>query len=431
MSDSHDHGHAHENVTCTVEAVSPVQRDLRVELSADEAAKAHVEITESYISRAKLPGFRPGKAPVDIVLQKFGHEIEHEVIDRLVPEALHRALEQHAIRAVGIPSVRDVSYKPGEALRFTAVVETWPEFDLPPYKKLKLKKREETVSEEDVDRTVEDLRRKQAEYLPVENRGIQDGDYVSGRIQGRDLKSKRLMPAEKIVVVAGHPSNDPALNANLAGLKPGEEKSFDYAYPADFPNKKFAGKTIAYALKVESLREMVLPEINEEFAKRLGEESMDAVRDKVRAELLSLKRQEVLRETSRDAIQSVIDQAHITLPESVVQEEMEVVLKNIASRIQRRGVTREEAEAIRNQSRVQAEQNIKEHLVIKKIAQAEGFIITEEDVDAEIKSIAESNGLPLARVMDTFREEGRRDGLKSTLLARRTVDYLVGQSIRE
>ncbi len=429
MSDSHDH--KHENVKCTVETLSPVRRELAIEMSAEEAAETYEEMTAVYASRAKLPGFRPGKAPVDIVLQKFGHDIEHEVIDHLVPEGLHRALEQNAIRAVGIPSVRDVSYQAGEPLRFTAVVETWPEFELPAYKKLKLKKRDESVSEEDLDRTIEDLRRKQAEYLPVENRAVQNGDYVSGRIQGRDLKSKRLMPSEKVVLMAGHPNNDPALNANLPGLRPGEEKAFEYEYPADFPNKKFAGKTIAYTLKVESVREMVLPEVNEEFAKRLGEETLTAVRDKVRAELLSMKRQAVRRETSQEAIQAVIDKSEITLPESVVEEEMEVVLKNIASQLPRRDVTREEAEAIRAQARQQAEQNLKEHLIIRKIAQAEGFTVNEEDVDAEIKTIAESNGLPLARVMDTFQEEGRRDGLKSTLLARRTVDFLVTQSIME
>jgi len=429
MSDSHDH--KHENVKCTVETLSPVRRELAIELSAEEAAETYEEMTVAYASRAKLPGFRPGKAPVDIVLQKFGHDIEHEVIDHLVPEGLHRALEQNAIRAVGVPSVRDVSYRAGEPLRFTAVVETWPEFELPDYKKLKLKKRDESVSEEDLDRTIEDLRRKQAEYLPVENRAVQNGDYVSGRIQGRDLKSKRLMPSEKVGLMVGHPNNDPALNTNLPGLRPGEEKSFEYEYPADFPNKKFAGKTIAYTLKAESVREMVLPEINEEFAKRLGEETLTAVRDKVRAELLSIKRQAVRRETSQEAIQAVIDKSEITLPESVVEEEMEVVLKNIASRMPRQGVTREEAEAIRAQARQQAEQNLKEHLIIRKIAQAEGFTVTEEDVDAEIKTIAESNGLPLARVMDTFQEEGRRDGLKSTLLARRTVDFLVTQSIME
>ncbi len=429
MSDSHDH--KHDDVKCTVETLSPVRLELQIELTAEEAAKTYEEMTIAYAAQAKLPGFRPGKAPVDIVLQKFGHEIEHEVIDRLVPEGLHRALEMKAIRAVGVPSVEDVSYRVGEPLRFKAVVETWPEFELPAYKKLKLKKRDESVSESDIDRTIDDLRKKQAESLPVQDRAVNDGDFVTGRIQGRDLKTKRLMPTEKIVLVAGQPGNAPALNDNLPGLRAGEEKTFEYSYPADFMNKKFAGKTMAYTLNLESVRETVLPEVNEEFAKRLGEESLASVREKVRAELESLKRQTARRETSQEAIQAVIDKAEIILPESVVQEEMEIVLKNIASQLSGRTVTRDEAEVIRARARQQAEQNLKEHLVIRKVAQAEGIAVTDEDVDAEIKTIAESNHLPLARVMETFQEEGRRDGLKSTLLARRTVDFLVSQAIME
>ncbi|MCX6565239.1 MAG: trigger factor [Candidatus Aminicenantes bacterium] len=420
-----------DNLKCMVETLSPVSRELDIEVSAAEAAKTHEEMTASFASRAKLPGFRPGKAPLDVVLQKFGHDIEHEVIDQLIPESLHQALEKNGIRAVGVPSVRDVSYRAGEPIRFKAVVETWPEFDLPPYKKLKLKKRDESVSEVEVDKTIADLRLKHAEYLPVENRGIQAGDYVNAQVQGRDLKSKRLLPKEKIAMVAGHEHNDPAVEAHLTGLRVGEETAFEHSYPADFPQKKLAGKSIAFTMKVLSVRETVTPEVNDELAKRMGEESLAVLRDKVRTELQAMKRQNARREASQEAIQAVIDKAAITLPGSVVEEEMEVVLKNIASQMPRRGLTREAVESIRTRAREQAEQNLKEHLVIRKIAQVEGFTVTEEDVDTEIKTIAEANNLPLARVMETFQEEGRREGLKGTLLSRRTVDFLIAQSIME
>lgn len=420
-----------DSLKCTVQTVSPVRQELDIEVPSDEAAKAHEEILAEYASRAKLPGFRPGKAPQGIVLQKFNHDIEHEVIDRLIPETLHRALESNGIRAVGVPSVENVSYRSGETLRYKAIVEIWPEFDLPPYKKLKLKKKDETVLDEDVDKTIEDLRRKHAEYVPVESRPVQTGDYVTIQIQGRDLKTRRLMPSEKLSAIVGDERNDPALNVHLPGLRAGEEKAFEHAYPENDPRKKIAGKTIAYTMKILSVRETVIPEINEEFAKNIGEESLAALREKVRAELQTMKIQAARRETHQEAIQAVIDKAELPLPESVVEEEMEIVLKNIASQMPRRGLTREAVDSIRAHARKQAEQNLKEHLIIKKIAAAEGFIVSEEDVEAEIKAIAEANGLPLGRVAETFQEEGRRDGLKSSLLARRTVDFLVTESIIE
>jgi trigger factor len=422
----------HDDLKSTVKILSPVRRELEIELSAAEAAKTYDEMVQEFSGRAKLPGFRPGKAPVAVVLQKFGHDIEHEVIDHLIPEVLHRALQLNGIPAVGVPSVENVSFEAGAPLKFKAVVETWPEFELPAYLGLKLKKRDSTVGEEEIDKTIEELRRKHAEYLPVENRGIQNGDYVAALVQGRDLKTKRLMPAEKAIVQVGHERNDPALNTHLIGLRTAQEKAFEYAYAPDFQNRKFAGKTIAYSLKVQTIKEMVFPEVNDELAKHLGEfETLDALKAKIREELTASKAQYSRRETSQEAIQAVIGQAKIELPETVVEEEMEAVLKNIASQLPRQGLSREAAETIRARAREQAEQNLKEHLVIRKIAQAEGFEVTETDIDDEIKVIASSNGLPLARVIDTFQEEGRRDGLKSTLLARRTVDFLVSRAIME
>jgi trigger factor len=422
----------HEDLKSTVKNLSSVRRELEIELSAAEAAKTYDEMVQEFSGRAKLPGFRPGKAPVAVVLKKFGHDIEHEVVDHLIPEVLHRALQLNGIRAVGVPSVENVSFEAGAPLKFKAVVETWPEFELPAYLGLKLKKRDPVVGEDEIDKTIEDLRRKQAEYIPVEGRGIQNGDYVVALVQGRDLKTKRLLPAEKAVVLVGHERNDPALNEHLLGLRAAEEKAFEYAYPPDFANKKFAGKTIAYTMKVQTVKEMIFPEVNDELAKHLGEfETLDALRAKIREELTVTKAQYVRRETSQEAVQTVIGQAKIELPETVVEEEMESVLKNIASQLPRQGISREAAETIRARAREQAEQNLKEHLVIRKIAQAEGFDVTEPDIDEEIKSIAAATGLPLARVMDTFQEEGRREGLKSTLLARRTVDFLISRAIME
>jgi len=184
-------------------------------------------------------------------------------------------------------------------------------------------------------------------------------------------------------------------------------------------------------MKILSVRETVTPAVDDELAKRMGEESLDVLRKKVRTELEALKRRDARRQSSEEAIQAVIDQASIPLPESAVEEETAVVLKNLAAQLPRRGLSREAVESIRAEARRQAEQNLKEHLVIRKIAQAEGFQVTEEDVDAEIKAIAEANNLPLARMMDTFREEDRREGLKGTLLSRRTVDFLISQSIME
>ena len=189
----------------------------------------------------------------------FGPDIQRSVVDELIPGVLEEILEAKAIRPAGAPIVEDVSYEEGHDLRFKAVIEVWPEFELPAYTKIKARKIEASLTEDDVVRAVDELREKAVEYVPVEGRGVAANDYAVVELQGKDVKTRRLMPVEKVVVLAGHEGNDPAINAHLLGLVPGEEKTFRHAYPADHKNKKLAGKEIEYRLKVLSIKEKKLP----------------------------------------------------------------------------------------------------------------------------------------------------------------------------
>jgi trigger factor len=266
----------------------------------------------------------------------------------------------------------------------------------------------------------------------VEDRGVAGGDYAEVELQGKDLKTKRLMPAEKVVVLAGHEGNDPVLNVHLLGLTPAEEKSFRHIYPADHKNKKLAGKEIEYRIKVISIKEKKLPEANDDFAKTLGEfDTLAAVRDKIHQEIQAARDQAARRETADEVVRTIVDRAALELPQSVVDEEAEAVLKSMLQSAPAKAVTPQLLEALRGSARSQAESNIKRHLLLRRIADAEGIRVTEEDLDQEIGRLAQANGIPVARAQASFAEEGRRDDLRSTLLVRQTVDFLVGQAIIE
>ena len=363
----------------------------------------------------------------------FDHDICHSVIDALVPRVLEEVLTSRDIRPVGIPTVEDVRYDEGGPLSFKAVVETWPEFELPSYAGIRVRKRAAEVAEADVDQAVDELREKAAEYLPVENRPVQSGDYVVIELQGRDARTKRLMPVEKAVVRAGNEGNDPAIEENLAGMAAGGEKTFSHAYAADDPNKRLAGRTIEYHIKAVSIKEKRLPEGNDDFAKTLGEfETIGAVRDRIRSEIAASRERAARRETAEDVLKDLLDRTSIDLPESVVEEEAQAVLKNaLASAAPRQPLSPEGAEALRAAARRQAESNLKRQLVLDKVAGAERIEVSEEDIDMEIRTLAEMNRIPLARAVESFRAEGRRDNLRATLRNRRTIDFLVGQAIME
>jgi trigger factor len=421
-----------ERLKITVTEAGPARREIEIEFSAAEAAKEYEDDLTAYAAHVKIRGFRQGNAPRELVKRMFGRGVEHSLVDRLVPRLLDEALASHHIRAAGVPAVEDVRFEEGGPLRFKAVVEIWPDFSLPVYTKLKLPRREPKVTDEDVDKSIEELRRKNADYVPVEGRGVAAGDYALVEIQGRDVKTKRLFPAERTVVQAGREGNDPAIEANIQGLRVDEEKKFTASYPSDHKNRKLAGKTVENRLKLISLKIMAYPEVNDDFAKRLGEfDSLAALKAKIRQELLDSRTKAARRETSEDAVQAVIAQTSIELPQSVLQEETEAILKSYASQIGSRGVTREAFEALQAQAKIQAERNLKQHLVIRRIAQVEGLNVTEEEVDQEIRAVAQASQVPLGRALESFREEGRRDNLRATLLARKVVDFLVGQAIIE
>jgi trigger factor len=183
---------------------------------------------------------------------------------------------------------------------------------------------------------------------------------------------------------------------------------------------------------VDSIKEKKLPEANDDFAKTLGEfDTLDGVRAKIRDEIRASREQAARRETADEVLKTVVDRAAFDLPKSVVDEEAEAVLKSMLQSAQGRSVTAEMLESLRGAARAQAEMNLKRHLLLKRIAEVEGIRVTDEDVDREIQALAKANGLPLARAMESFSKDDRRDDLRSSLLVRRTVDFLVSQAIIE
>jgi trigger factor len=422
----------HEHFQSSVKDLGPTRKAIEAEVGAEDAAREYDRILEEYSQRARLKGFRQGKAPKDVVRRMFAPDIQRTVADELIPRVLEEILEAKAIRPAGVPVVEDVSYEEGQPLRFKAVIEVWPEFELPSYKKVPAKKIEAVVTDEDVSRAVDELREKAVEYIPIEGRGVASGDYAVVELQGKDLKTRRLMPAEKVVVLAGHEGNDPVLNVHHLGLAPAEEKSFRHAYPADYKNKKLAGKEIEYRLKVVSIKEKKLPEANDDFAKTLGEfDTLAAVRDKIRGEIQTARDQAARRETADEVLRTIVDRAVFELPKSLVDEESEAVLKNMLRSAPANAVTPQLLETLRGSARAQAESSLKSHLILRRIADEEGIRVAEEDLDQEIGRLAQANGIPLARAQESFAAEGRRDDLRSTLLVRKTVDFLVGQAIIE
>ncbi len=415
-----------------IKVLSGCKREIELDIDADEVMKEFNEIVDRFSSQAKIRGFRPGKVPRDLIKQKFYPELKESLINTLVPKALSSELKAQNINPVGMPVVNDLHFKEGEPLRFKVQFEVWPEFELPTYKKIKVKQKKITVEPQEIENSLEDLRARSAEYIPVERREVADGDYVAVELKGKDLDTKRFLPLEKGVILAGHPDNEEALNKNLIGLKPGDEKSFTVEHDKNHKNKRLAGKTIEYDMKIVSIKERNLPALDDEFAKGLGEfKDLKDLKEKIEKEIVSTKERAAKNEMAEDIIKKISEKLNIELPEAIVEQEHGAVVKRLLSSLPQQNLSNEGLDQIRSEGKGKAEQNIKNHLILKKIAGKEKLGISDEEIQEEFKRIAKANNLPIARVIEEFNKEGKREELRDNLVLKKTVDFLVDNAIIE
>jgi trigger factor len=410
--------------------VSPSRKEIELEIPPDEVSKEYEKILGEYAGRVKLSGFRQGHAPREMVRGLFDHDIKHDVYDSLIPRVLEEELTGLRLNPVNVPVLRDLKHEEGQPLRCTAAFEVLPDFELPDYRTIHVPGRASEVGEEDVDKILEDIRMRAAEYVPVEGRGVGDGDYAVVEMQGRDRRTNRLLPVEKAVVLAGHAENEPALNGKIAGMKAGEEGAFEVAYPKDHPNKRVAGKDIVYSLKVKEVKEKKVPELNDDFARTVGTpEGLKDLREKVRKELMDAREKAGRNETASAVLAEVAKLVSLELPESVVEQEALAVLKRFLSASRDRRISPEALEELKAQSRRQAEDHLKNHLILEKIAKKEGFGVSEEEIQAEIRDLARANHVSEPYLADLLKRDERREELVETLLFRKTVDFLVKTAI--
>jgi len=415
-----------------IKIVSPTRRELNLDVPPAAVGEEFDKILAGIASKAKLAGFRMGKAPRDLVQRMFFAEIQKDVVDSLVPKALGEELKASGLRPVSVPVILDAHFEEDRTLHSRVAFEILPDFELPVYKKVRLARREAAVEDKEVEQSLEELRQRAAEYVPAEGRGVTDGDYVVVEVQGRDLRTKKTFPVEKTVVLAGHTENEPSLDQNLSGLKPGEEKTFSVTYPQDHANKKLAGKDVEYRLKVQSIKEKKVPPLNDDLAKTLGDyQGLEDLREKVRARLLASREISGRNKAASELLEKISAEVIFELPESLVEDEIRTILRRILSGHTQTQLGKDQAEQLAAESKKQAERNIKNNLILTKIAEKEAITVSEAEIEEEMKGLAQANQVPLEKVVETVDREGKRGDLEENILFRKTVDFLLGQAIIE
>src|ERR1700756_4317946 len=378
-------------------AEATCRRELDLEIPADEVTKAMERVAKEFARVARVPGFRPGKAPVSLIRRRFADDIKGEVVQSLVPERVEKAVSEQKLTPVSQPQVDKLDFAEGQPLKFRAVFEVLPEFELGNYKDLELEMPVMDITDADVDKALQEMTERAAAFAPVEGRPVENGDFVQLKLVGTPEGGGEPLRADSVLCHIGAEETMEPFNENLRGANIGDHKNFDVKYPADYPDAKLAGKTYHYAVEVLGLKTKQLPELNDEFAKDVSDAtSLEELKKKIR-DGLEHERHHRQQELQREKVLAELVKLHdFPVPDSLVEHQMDVRLERVVRSLAQQGVDPRAVNidwvSLRRRQEERARDDVKAELVIDRIATEEKIDVTEEEVQHELEHMAGHSG---------------------------------------
>jgi trigger factor len=412
--------------------LSPVRKSVEVEIPADLIARESDRVTQEFGRQAKIPGFRPGKVPVSVVRNRFAKEIQEEVMSRLLPATFRDAVAERGVEPVGDPQLEHVdAFIEGAPIKYKAAFEIKPQIELREYRGISVDDPKIEVSETDVEAMIERLRDQASAYRPVEDRALEDGDIavidIASTPEGGELNSDtghfRL----------GEESPLPELHDALRGKNPGATASFDKAYGDDAQQEAWRGKNVHHDVTLKEIRVQEKPEVNDEFAKAVGEwESVDAMREAIRGDIRRHREVEAMRLKRTEIGDALLNAHELEAPETLIEEELGRSLNNYARFLASQGVDLQKAEIdwekMGAEFRPDAIKRVKRSLILEAIAKKEGLLVSDVEVDAEIRRAANEAERDFAEVKHRMKHDGGYESLRASLAQDKALELVLRES---
>lgn len=415
--------------------ISETQKNLVVEIPSEMVDAEIARVAQEYSRTARVPGFRAGKVPIKVVRQRFREQMLNEVAHGLVPRAVDQALRELSLDPIDTPDIRDVVVEEGQPLKFTASFETVPPIDPGDYSSITVRRRVEVVEDDAVEQALERLRERAARFEPVEGRSAERGDTVVV-----DLERTPVGPAgskrdhhEQVSIEIGAASNPPGLDAELLGLGPGTSKRFRLTYPADYAVTEMAGTSVDYAVTVRAVRRRVVPALDDELARDLGEfENLDALRARVRTDLAAEAERAGDREMRGDLLKQLAARVSFAAPSSLVGREVDRRVEEFARELMRQRIDPADLkidwEEFRRHQEGPASEAVKSALVLDEVARREQLTVSDEELEGEVARFAERTGRTPAAVRARVEKEGGLARLHAGLRREKTIDFLISRA---
>jgi trigger factor len=412
---------------------------LQIELPPEEVAKEWDAIANSFVRFAKIPGYRPGKAPRAVIDKGFRREIEDELTKKLVSKSYHEAVEQEQLRVASLTNIEDIQFGEDKSMRFRATVVTAPEFELPDYKNIPVQLLDTKVSDAEIEAAMERLRDQSADFVDVPGRGLQMGDFAvldfEGSVESKPIGeiapevSKNLQGGKKFWLHLAADNFLPNFCEQLIDQKPGETRLVIVHLPDDFPAKELAGKKADYAVTLREVKEKVLPAVDDALAAKLvpGKTLAD-LRQMIERDIEHAKQHDAERATESQIVKYLHEQIQFEVPPALLQNETRRALAELVQRNRERGVTDEmlkgkEKELIDGAAGLAANR-LKTNFILHRIAEREKIQVTKEDVDLRIKQEASRYDISPEKMRKELQQKDGLDGIAEQILLGKTLDFL-------
>jgi len=435
--EGHEHTHEHEHRHGP--ALNPeLTREVGVEVPADEVARSFKSVVKRYQKQARIPGFRAGKVPESLIRSRFADGIHQEVVESVLPNHFRAAIELQNLHPISQPQVTDLKLEDGQPLTFKAAFEVLPEFSIEGYQQVKVEKPDTSLTDEEFNAELDRVRDSRSTMEPVtEDRSLADGDWaqisfkgdIRGEAQGDDAAPQPISGDDVIVEIGGQ-NTLTSFNDALRGAKPGQELKFEVAYPADFGEKRLAGKTVAYDVEVKAIKKRIQPELNDEFAKELGDhEGIEDFKTKLRAHLAEDKERRLKTETQNKLTDALVARYQFPVPESLIQNQIDARLDRGLRALAAQGMRTEDMRKLdfarlREVQRDSAIAEVKAILILDKIADAEKVEVTEDEMEQELHIISVQTREPLDSLRTRLTNEGALTRIREQLRRDKTASLL-------
>jgi trigger factor len=415
--------------------VEGCKHEIEITVPVDEIDQETERVVASIQQKARLPGFRPGKAPASLIRTRFASQVREDVLENLVPKYFRKRIELEELRVVGTPSVKDVRFEKGEPLRFKAEFEVAPSIELGEYRGVTVHYQEPDVTSADIDKRLGEIREQKSQFVTLEPRPAADGDYAVVALKslaGADPPIEQ----DELMLQVGNPETLPAFTESLRGMSPDEEKEFDVTYPEDYAQERLSGKTIHFRMTLKMLRSKELPELNDEFARDLGDYStLDDLREAIRKALFRDREYAAQQEAKNELLDKLIEAHDFPVPEAFIERQIQNQVERQFAEFAERGIDPAKLQIdwtkLKEAQRPKAIREVKASLLIEKIGEREGIDAVRDEVDREVQKIAKQAREPVAATRKRLEKDGTIGRIAYHIRSEKVVNFLFEQARKE